>query len=89
MPPAARVGDSSGHGGTVVGPGVSTVIIGGRPAAVAGDTHVCPLPYHGATPVTRGSASVLIGGRPAARGGDTAGRGAPITSGAFNVIIGG
>ena len=34
MPFAVRVTDVSNHGGTVVGPGVSTVLIGGMPAAV-------------------------------------------------------
>ena len=50
MPAAARVGDQSIHGGTVVGPGVPTVVIGGMPAAVliqgrpalrAGDSCAC------------------------------------------------
>ena len=44
MPSAARVGDTTNHGGTIVGQGASTVLIGGKPAAVAGDTHVCSLP---------------------------------------------
>ena len=44
MPSAARVGDTTNHGGTIAGPGASTVLIGGKPAAVAGDTHVCSLP---------------------------------------------
>ena len=38
MPPAARVTDISNHGGTLVGPGAPTVLIGGMPAAVMGDT---------------------------------------------------
>ena len=44
MPAAARVGDQSIHGGTVVGPGVPTVVIGGMPAAVVGDMHACVIP---------------------------------------------
>jgi uncharacterized Zn-binding protein involved in type VI secretion len=35
-----------------------------------------------------GSVTVLIGGRPALRLGDVSGCGAPIVSGAFNVLIG-
>ncbi|MGH9281529.1 MAG: PAAR domain-containing protein, partial [Acidimicrobiales bacterium] len=31
MPPAARLGDPTGHPGVVTGPGVPTVLIGGRP----------------------------------------------------------
>lgn len=68
---AARVGDTSTHGGTIVGPGVATVLIGGMPAAVAGDMHVCSLPPNAhqptASPFPSGSATVLIGGMPAVR----------------------
>jgi uncharacterized Zn-binding protein involved in type VI secretion len=93
MPPAARVGDPSGHPGVITGPGVPTVLIGGMPAAVVGDLHTCALPPlagpHPPTPIAMGSATVLIGGRPAARVGDIAGCGAPIVAGAFTVLIGG
>jgi len=41
MPAAARVTDISTHGGTITGPGEPTVQIGGMPACVAGDMHVC------------------------------------------------
>ena len=44
MPAAVCVGDVSNHGGTVIGPGVPTVMIGGKPAAVLGDLHACSLP---------------------------------------------
>ena len=61
MPSAARVTDLSNHGGSVVGPGVPTVMVGGLPAAVLGDLHVCALPPPGhaptASPFTLGSAS--------------------------------
>ena len=74
MPAAARVTDTSTHGGTVVGPGVATVLIGGMPAAVVGDQHVCaiPPPNHAptASPFPLGSSTVLIGGMPALRVGD-------------------
>jgi uncharacterized Zn-binding protein involved in type VI secretion len=96
MPPAARVGDPTGHPGAIAGPGVVTVLIGGKPAAVAGragDKHTCALPSpagpHPPTLLVEGSATVLIGGRPAARVGDLAGCGAPIVAGALNVLIGG
>jgi uncharacterized Zn-binding protein involved in type VI secretion len=72
---------------------VATVLIGGQPAAVVGDTHACAMPPsagpHPPTPFTQGSASVLIGGRPALRLGDMAGCGATIVSGATNVLVGG
>lgn len=93
MPPAARVGDPTAHPGSITGPGVATVLIGGMPAATVGDMHACSMPPnagpHPPTPLARGSATVMIGGRPAARVGDTSGCGAAIVSGAFTVIIGG
>jgi len=71
---------------------VLTVLIGGKPAAVVGDTHTCALPPlagpHPPTPLVKGSVTVLIGGRPAARVGDLAGCGAPIVAGGPNVLIG-
>ena len=93
MPPAARVTDVTNHGGTIVGPGVPTVLIGGMPAAVAGDVHVCaiPPPVHGppSSPFPMGSSTVLIGGRPAVRVGDACLCGAFAAVGAPTVIIGG
>ena len=93
MPPAARLGDVSTHGGVITGPGVPTVTIGGMPAAVAGDTHTCALPpvVHQPTvsPFPVGSTTVFIAGRPALRTGDTCICGAAALIGAPNVIIGG
>jgi uncharacterized Zn-binding protein involved in type VI secretion len=92
MPPAARVGDTTAHGGTVTGPGVATVLIGGQPAAVAGDMHACVIPPNtGHLPVSAfppGSTKVMISGRPALRVGDTAICGAAIAAGAPTVMIG-
>ena len=90
MPPAVRVGDASGHPGVITGPGVPTVLIGGKPAAVVGDLHTCSQYPHAPTPIAPpGSKTVLIGGKPAARAGDLAGCGAPLLAGAPNVVIGG
>ena len=93
MPFAARVGDPTGHPGTIAGPGVATVLIGGQPAAVVGDQHDCAMPPlagpHPPSPIVKGSATVFIGGRPAARVGDTSGCGAPIVMGMPLVEIGG
>jgi uncharacterized Zn-binding protein involved in type VI secretion len=92
MPAAARVTDTTTHGGTIVGPGVSTVLIGGMPAAVAGDNHVCSLPPNGhqptSSPFPMGSTTVLIGGVPALRTGDSCICGASAAVGCPTVIIG-
>lgn len=93
MPPAARLLDPTGHPGFIAGPCVWTVFIGGLPAAVMGDQHVCTMPPptgpHPPSPMPKGSATVLIGGRPALRVGDLSGCGAPVVGGAFTVLIGG
>jgi uncharacterized Zn-binding protein involved in type VI secretion len=93
MPPAARVGDPLNHPGTVLPPGVPTVLIGGVPAAVVGTQTICTMPPpagpHGVTPIVPpGSTTVLIGNRPAARLGDLAGCGQSIVAGAPTVLIG-
>lgn len=92
MPAAARVGDTTNHGGTVIGPGKATVLIGGMPAAVMGDNHVCSLPPNAhqptASPFILGSATVLIGGMPALRAGDSCVCGASVAVGEPTVMIG-
>jgi uncharacterized Zn-binding protein involved in type VI secretion len=96
MPFAARVNDltAPAHPGSIGGPGVPTVLIGGRPAAVVGDVFICALPPtagpHPPTPFppTTGSKTVFIGGRGALRVGDISSCGAPIVTGAPNVLIG-
>ena len=91
MPAAARVGDTSTHGGTIVGPGNATVLIGGMPAAVAGDMHVCSLPPNAhqptASPFPTGSTTVLVGGMPAIRATDTCICGAMAAVGDPTVMI--
>lgn len=91
MPAAARVGDTTAHGGTVVGPGVATVLVAGQPAAVVGDMHACvipsPPPHPPTTPFVAGSATVLIQGRPALRAGDACACGASVVVGSPTVVI--
>jgi len=91
MPAAARVGDVTNHGGTITGPGVATVLIGGMPAAVVGDMHVCSLPPTGHQPTASafpmGSTTVMISGRPALRTTDACICGAMAAVGAPTVII--
>jgi uncharacterized Zn-binding protein involved in type VI secretion len=92
MPFAARVGDPTGHPGIIAGPGVPTVLIGGMPAAVVGDNHICAMPPlagpHPPTPIALGSFTVLAGGKPMARMGDISGCGAPIIMGCPVVEVG-
>jgi uncharacterized Zn-binding protein involved in type VI secretion len=96
--PAARMGDSTAHGGVIIG-GYPQVLIGGQPAARVTDMHTCPMVTPGTPPVphvggpiTLGSMTVLIGGQPAARVGDIATCVGPpdsIVSGCPAVLIGG
>ncbi len=88
MPPAARVGDATSDGAVITGPGAMNVLIGGMPAAVAGDIHPCPIAMS-ALPFPMGSSTVLIGGRPALRTTDMSGCGAMPLVGCPTVIIGG
>ncbi|MFR9728789.1 PAAR domain-containing protein [Saccharopolyspora sp. MS10] len=102
MPPAARVGDPTNHGGTVgppPGPAaakVATVLIGGKPAAVTGGVVVCPKfpdtllgPGNVLVPSPPRGGVVLIGGLPAAKMNDKSSCGSQVQIGAFNVLIGG
>ena len=73
-------------GGPIVGPGKATVLIGGLPAAVVGDSCTCVGPPD---TIVKGSATVMIGNMPAARMGDTTAHGGTIVLGAPTVLIGG
>lgn len=92
MAGAARLGDTTNHGGTLIGPGNATVMIGGKPAAVMGDTHLCGLPPNSHQPTVSpfivGSTTVLIGNLPAIRAGDSCLCGASVIIGEPTVIIG-
>lgn len=68
--PAARMGDTTAHGGTIT-LGNPMVLIGKMPSAAMGDMHVCPMltgpvPHVGG-PITLGSTGVLIGKKPGSR----------------------
>jgi uncharacterized Zn-binding protein involved in type VI secretion len=73
-------------GGPILGPGVLTVLIGGQPAAVLGDSCVCVGPPDS---IIVGSTTVLIAGKPAARLGDSTAHGGSIVLGLPTVLIGG
>ncbi|KAA6439533.1 type VI secretion protein [Dyadobacter flavalbus] len=93
--PAARAGDMHvcpmitalvPHvGGPVMPPGVSTVLIGGMPAATVTSLCTCAGPPD---MIAVGSGTVLIGGKPAARVGDTTAHGGTILQGCMTVLIG-
>lgn len=92
--PAARMGDQTAHGGSIV-KGEFTVLIGGKPAARVTDLQACPMMSgtvaHGSGPILPpGQFKVLINGLPAATMGDTCAPpcGASIISGDFTVLIG-
>jgi uncharacterized Zn-binding protein involved in type VI secretion len=93
MAAAARIGDTTDHGGSLIPPGfASQIFIEGMPAAVAGDLHKCSIPPPSHTPVspiTAGSGTVFMGGFPAARTTDRTGCGAGVVVGATSVQIGG
>ncbi|MCA9070782.1 MAG: PAAR domain-containing protein [Planctomycetaceae bacterium] len=94
--PAARVGDSHvcpmvtgvvPHvGGTITGPGATTVLISGMPAATVGSVSACVGPPD---TIAAGSGTVLLGGMLAARLGDMTAHGGSIVVGAPTVLIGG
>lgn len=93
--PAARIGDLTAHGGTIV-MGLPTVLIGGMPAARMTDMHVCPMvtvlvPHVGGPILPPCAITTLIGGLPAARVTDIAVCVGPpdvIVLGCFTVLIG-
>src|SRR5688572_17916222 len=92
--PAARMGDTTAHGGTVV-LGNPTLLIGKMPAAALGDMHVCPMcngpvPHVGGA-ITLGSMGVLLGKKPGARVSDLSvcvGPPSMPAVGCFTVLIG-
>lgn len=73
-------------GGTIIGPGTPTVLIGGLPAAVVGDSCLC---VGAPDSIVKGSTTVFICGKPAARMGDITSHGGVIVLGCPTVIIGG
>lgn len=93
MPAAARFGDVTNHGGVIMGPGCATVLIGGMPAAVLGDNHICVIPpntgHIPTSPFITGSGTVMIGGKPALRTTDSCVCGAMAAVGCPTVNIGG
>lgn len=72
-------------GGIILPPGSPTVLIGGMPAAVVGNSCLC---IGSSDTIVKGSGTVFIGGKPAARAGDLTAHGGIIVQGCPTVIIG-
>jgi uncharacterized Zn-binding protein involved in type VI secretion len=99
--PAARIGDSTAHGGTLLppvppSPRLMTVLIEGKPAAVVGSVHECVVPQHAVLgpanrvlPAMGPPRMVLVAGLPLACVGDRTVCGANILTGAPTVLVGG
>jgi uncharacterized Zn-binding protein involved in type VI secretion len=93
--PAARLGDmhtcpqTTGGvphvGGPILPPCAVTVLIGGQPAACAGDQATCVGPPDA---ILSGSPTVYTSARPQARIMDPTAHGGLITLGCFTVIVG-
>jgi uncharacterized Zn-binding protein involved in type VI secretion len=88
MPNAAKVGESLA-GGTITGPGCSTVFVEGLPLSVVGDT-VAPhgIAPHNSSAIVTGSTLVLAEGLPVVRVGDLASCGHTVSIGAATVEVG-
>ena len=84
--PMVNPGGAPHVGGPVLPAGSPTVLIGGMPAARAGDMATCAGPPD---VIVAGSATVLIGGMPAARVGDSTAHGGVVVVGSPTVMIGG
>ncbi|MDE2401507.1 MAG: PAAR domain-containing protein [Burkholderiales bacterium] len=75
--PFIVLGDTTDHGGTVVGAsGVSDAH--GRRIARVGDQVTCPKRDHGTSVIVSGDATMIIDGQPAARHGDKCACGATL-----------
>jgi len=73
-------------GGPVIGPGVPTVLVGGMPAAVMGDSCTCVGPPDS---IVVGSATVMVGKKPVAKMGSSTSHGGSVVLGCPTVLVGG
>ncbi|MCU0438928.1 MAG: PAAR domain-containing protein [Raineya sp.] len=88
MKMAARVGDINNTGGPIL-MGATTVLIGGKPAAIATKMTINNMMNGAPDPIIMGSTTVLIENMPAVRVGDPTAGGATIAMGCPTVLIGG
>ena len=80
--PFIVLGDSTDHGGVVVGASMMTDTHG-KGIARVGDQVTCPKRSHGTTEIVTGDPTMIIDGRPAARHGDKCACGATLIASQF------
>lgn len=81
----AYSGDTPHVGGPVLPGGNSSVLVGGKPAAIIGDQAQCNGPMD---VILEGSGSVLVMNKPMARLGDHTAHGGVIVEGETSVLVG-
>jgi uncharacterized Zn-binding protein involved in type VI secretion len=86
--PFIVLGDTTDHGGTVVGASVMSDTHG-KGIARVGDQVTCPRPGHGTTVIVTGDPTMIIDGQPAARHGDKCACGATLISSQAVSTVGG
>lgn len=88
MAPKARVGLDTVGGGLITGPGATTVLVGGAPAATIGSTVAPHAPFtglHNTAVLSTGSPTVKAEGKAVCRIGDLASCGHAIATGDVTV----
>ena len=86
MPPKARLGDCTSHGGVIV-TGSPKFFDNGPPVARITDLHACPI--HGINCIVTGSPTTISDSLPVARIGDLCACGAVIVSGSPTTVLDG
>jgi uncharacterized Zn-binding protein involved in type VI secretion len=80
MPPVARLGDTSSHGGHLI-TASADLTADGIAVARLGDLHTCPITGHGTTAMVTASVTFFDDAKGIVRVGDLAGCGAAIATG--------
>ncbi len=87
MTAAARLGDTTNHGGVII-TASPDVYVDGIKIARVGDSHSCPISGHGVTSIVTGSSKSFANNKKVARVGDSVGCGAIIITGSPTVDVG-
>lgn len=85
--PFIVLGDTTDHGGVVVGAS-QVSLTHDKPIARVGDQVTCPRRGHGTTVIVTGDPTMIIDGKPAARHGDKCACGATLISSQFVSTVG-